>query len=131
MSSHIAGWRMGTSCVFLSVLFPVSFKLHSLRCCAEYRSFGDFGVESGYLVRDANDTAGRAGTSVTGLLGLLVATLAEIVGAGVDNNGALSCVSSRPRIAIQVALHSPFRYSELWKQEARGKGSGKWGLRNG
>jgi hypothetical protein len=33
-------------------------------------------------------TASRAGTSVTGLLALLVATLAEVVSAGVDNNGA-------------------------------------------
>lgn len=42
-----------------------------------------------YLVGDTNDTAGRAGTSVTGLLGLLVSALAEVVGAGVDNDGAL------------------------------------------
>lgn len=34
-------------------------------------------------------TAGRAGTSVTSLEGLLVATLAEVVGAGVDDDGAL------------------------------------------
>lgn len=34
-------------------------------------------------------TASRAGTSVTGLEGLLVVTLAKIVSAGVDNNGAL------------------------------------------
>lgn len=35
-------------------------------------------------------TASRSGTSVTGLEGLLVVTLAEIVGAGVDNNSALN-----------------------------------------
>ena len=35
-------------------------------------------------------TAGRAGTSVTGLLGLLVATLARVVGASVDNQSTLS-----------------------------------------
>jgi hypothetical protein len=34
-------------------------------------------------------TASRSGTSVTGLEGLLVVTLAKIVGAGVDNNSAL------------------------------------------
>jgi hypothetical protein len=42
-----------------------------------------------YLVGDTNDTASGAGTGVTGLLGLLVSALAEVVGAGVDNNGAL------------------------------------------
>lgn len=35
-------------------------------------------------------TASRSGTSVTSLEGLLVVTLAEIVGAGVDNNSALN-----------------------------------------
>lgn len=34
-------------------------------------------------------TASRAGASVASLEGLLVATLAEVVGAGVDNDGAL------------------------------------------
>jgi hypothetical protein len=38
---------------------------------------------------DTNDTARRAGACVTGLLGLGVATLAEIVGAGVYDDGAL------------------------------------------
>jgi hypothetical protein len=33
-------------------------------------------------------TASRAGTSVTSLLALLVATLAEIIGTSVDNDGA-------------------------------------------
>lgn len=40
------------------------------------------------LLGDANDTASGAGTSVASLLALLVLTLAEIVGAGVDDNGA-------------------------------------------
>lgn len=35
-------------------------------------------------------TAGRAGTSVTGLLGLLVTTLAEVISTGVDDESALS-----------------------------------------
>ena len=49
----------------------------------------------GNLVGDTNDTASRARTSVTSLLGLLVAALAEIVGTGVDDDGALFvCVSS-------------------------------------
>lgn len=34
-------------------------------------------------------TAGGAGTSVASLLGLLIATLAEVVGACVDDDGAL------------------------------------------
>lgn len=41
-----------------------------------------------FLVGDANDTAGRAGAGVASLEGLLVAALAEVVGAGVDNDGA-------------------------------------------
>jgi len=41
------------------------------------------------LVGDANDTASWAGASVTSLLGLSVATLAEVVGAGVHDDGAL------------------------------------------
>jgi hypothetical protein len=45
------------------------------------------------LVRDANDTASRTRASVTRLLGLLVAALAEVVGAGVDDDGALRKVS--------------------------------------
>lgn len=40
------------------------------------------------LGRDTNDTASGSRTSVTGLEGLLVVTLAEIVSAGVDNDGA-------------------------------------------
>lgn len=40
------------------------------------------------LSRDADNTASRTGSSVASLEGLLVVTLAEIVGAGVDNNGA-------------------------------------------
>jgi hypothetical protein len=43
----------------------------------------------GNLVGDTNDTASRAGTSVTSLLGLFVSALAEVVSAGVDNDGAL------------------------------------------
>ena len=42
-----------------------------------------------YLVGDTDDAACGAGASVTSLLGLLVSALAEIVGASVDNNGAL------------------------------------------
>lgn len=41
-----------------------------------------------FLVGDTNDTASRTASSVTSLLGLLVATLAKVVSAGVDDNGA-------------------------------------------
>jgi hypothetical protein len=41
------------------------------------------------LSSNANDTTGWAETSVAGLEGLWVATLAEIVGAGVDDESAL------------------------------------------
>lgn len=41
-----------------------------------------------FLVGDTNDTASRAGTGVASLQTLLVATLAQVVGAGVDDNGA-------------------------------------------
>ena len=37
---------------------------------------------------DTNDTASRARAGVTGLLALLVATLAKVVSASVDNDGA-------------------------------------------
>lgn len=40
------------------------------------------------LLGDTNDTASRAGASVASLLALLIAALAQVVGAGVDNNGA-------------------------------------------
>ena len=40
------------------------------------------------LVGDANDTASRAGTSVTRLLALVVAALAQVVSAGVHNDSA-------------------------------------------
>lgn len=40
------------------------------------------------LVGDSDDTASRSGTSVTSLKGLLVIALAEVVGAGVDNDGS-------------------------------------------
>ena len=47
------------------------------------------GFASNSLVGDTNDTAGRAGTSVAGLLRLGMVGLAEVVGAGVDDDGAL------------------------------------------
>jgi hypothetical protein len=55
------------------------------------------------LVRDSNDTASRARASVTRLLGLLVAALAEVVGAGVDDDGALRKVSQHhpPRAVVK------------------------------
>jgi hypothetical protein len=40
------------------------------------------------LLGDTNDTASRTSASVASLLALLVLALAEIVGAGVDDNGA-------------------------------------------
>lgn len=40
------------------------------------------------LGRDANNTAGWAGTGVASLEAVLVATLAEVVSAAVDDNGA-------------------------------------------
>jgi hypothetical protein len=46
-----------------------------------------------FLVGNANDAARRAGSCVASLLALLVAALAEVVGAGVHDNGALGRVS--------------------------------------
>ena len=43
-----------------------------------------------YLSGDANDAASGAETSVTGLEGVWVSSLTEVVGAGVDDDGALS-----------------------------------------
>lgn len=42
-----------------------------------------------HLVGNANDTASRTSTRVARLLGLLVSALAEVIGASVDDNGAL------------------------------------------
>ena len=41
------------------------------------------------LLSDADDTASRSGACVTGLLALFVIALAEVVGAGVDDDSAL------------------------------------------
>lgn len=41
-------------------------------------------------------TASRTGTSVTSLLGLLVATTAEVIGTGVDDDGTLQQLVPRP-----------------------------------
>lgn len=48
------------------------------------------------LVRDADDTASGTGAGVTGLEGLGVTTLAEIVGASVDNDGTLVLLAAIP-----------------------------------
>jgi len=46
------------------------------------------------LRRDTDDAASRARAGVTGLLGLGVVRLAEVVGAAVDDDGALGMVVS-------------------------------------
>ena len=52
--------------------------------------------------KEAEHTAGRSRTSVARLEGLLVATLAEIVGTGMDNHGTLPSVSqSQPGLQSQ------------------------------
>lgn len=40
------------------------------------------------LLGDTNDTAGWTSTSITRLLAVLMATLSEVISAGVHNNGA-------------------------------------------
>ena len=50
-----------------------------------------------YLLGDADDTAGRAGTSVASLEGLLVSTLAKVVSAAVNDDGSLSTEVSHIR----------------------------------
>lgn len=54
------------------------------------------------LVGDADDAAGRAEAGVAGDLGLLVAALAEVVGAGVDDDGALGGVSGGVGVGVGV-----------------------------
>lgn len=56
-----------------SNLQDICLELHNVNC----------------LVGDSNNTAGRAGTSVASLEGLLVVALAKVVSASVDNNCAL------------------------------------------
>lgn len=67
------------------------------RCCFERLAFiyTSLLIASSYsrhvtlhLRGNANDTAGRARTSIASLLALLVATLAKVIGAAVNNNGA-------------------------------------------
>lgn len=41
------------------------------------------------LLGNANDAASRASTSVASLLGFLVASLSEVISAGMDDNGTL------------------------------------------
>ena len=78
------------SCVYVVVFFLLGH--HStIRTQASVLGSAAFGRE--YLVRNTDDTASRTGTSVTSLLGLLVSALAEVVGAGVDDDGALLQVS--------------------------------------
>lgn len=78
----------------------------------------------GSLVGDANDTAGRTGAGVASLEGFLVATLAEIVGAGVDDDGALegqvSCVHVSRAIHVQrtpMTLWGPISLTRLSETE--------------
>lgn len=49
---------------------------------------------SSSLIHAIQLTASRAAASVASLLRLLVSTLAEIISSSVDDNSALSCVSS-------------------------------------
>ena len=60
------------------------------------------------LLGDTNDTASGAGTSVTSLLGLLVATTAEVISTGVDDDGTLFAISTTHALDIYGGLlHTP------------------------
>jgi hypothetical protein len=65
-----------------------------------------------FLVGNTNDTASRAGTSIASLLGLLVSTLAEIVSAGVDDDGALLRVSTSSLCMCERGTRTPMTLSE-------------------
>jgi hypothetical protein len=73
--------------IFLHVNLVLRLLTHGLRSLLSNLHCVDVGVD---LVGDANDTASRARAGVTSLLGLLVSALAEVVGAGVDDDGALA-----------------------------------------
>ena len=70
-----------------------------------------------YLSGDANDTASGAETSVTSLEGVWVSSLAEIISAGVDNDGALR------ELAI-VLFYCPSASTAWWKLLKRE--DGRW-----
>lgn len=66
------------------ILFCFCLLKLRVRCSSPSRS-----ATSVSLVGDTDDTAGRTSSGVACLLGLLVSALAEVVGAGVDDDGAL------------------------------------------
>jgi hypothetical protein len=54
-------------------------------------------------------TAGRASSCVSGLQGLFITSLAEIISSGVDDNGALRNVSLYS--SLQLEEHTPMTLS--------------------
>ena len=66
----------------------------------------------GNLVGCTNDTESRASTSVTRLLGLLVAALAEIVGTSVHDDGSLVASAS-----FSVQCKEARKKMERWREE--------------
>ena len=88
-------------------LLKLFFRVSSGACAKRHQQ-----ATSKPLVGDANDTAGRAGTSVASLLGLLVAALAEVVGAGVADDGALIDVSCAGRECARGSKRTPMTLSE-------------------
>lgn len=70
-----------TTNLFLVLSLSLFFSPHVFLSCCFFN----------ILCGDANDTAGRSRTSVTGLLALFVPALAEIIGTGVDDDGSLLC----------------------------------------
>jgi hypothetical protein len=54
-------------------------------------------------------TAGRASSGVSGLQGLFITSLAEIISSRVDDNGALRNVSLYP--SLQLEEHTPMTLS--------------------
>jgi hypothetical protein len=86
--------------------------------CSQHQLDGgeELSMRVPHLRRDTNNTASRARTCVTRLLGLGVVRLAEVVGAGVDDDGALLStsaklleLSSHPRHILLSSSHSKCR----------------------
>jgi hypothetical protein len=82
-------------------------------------------LHTGNLSGDADDAASGSQASVAGLKGVWVASLAKVVGAGVDDDGALSALALLSRFVGPRALHLP----DLGSRECRTNITGEGNLR--
>lgn len=70
-----------------------------------------------YLRRDTNNTASRTTTRITSLLRLLMSALAKIVGASMDNNGALLTINQPLNLTTTESYHKSKKTEENQQQK--------------